>query len=82
MTEKIKVHPGIGASAFNAAEYPAVEFAGGGKVLDEEREVKRGSAHLAAFHLPAFHFPRATSGLNPSRPRGGKSSVRPFSALM
>lgn len=29
-----------------------------------------------------FHFPFATSGTNESSPRGGKSRVRPFAALM
>ncbi|MDP9179594.1 MAG: polysaccharide deacetylase family protein [Gemmatimonadota bacterium] len=29
-----------------------------------------------------FHFPLATSGTNESRPRGGKSRVLPFAALM
>lgn len=44
--------------------------------------MKMSEAAELSENRQGFHVPFATSGTNASRPRGGKSSVRPFAALM
>ena len=63
-----------------AGKEKGLQFVSIGTLMKLSENAELSEKRLAG--RQGFHFPFATSGTNESRPRGGKSRVRPFAALM